>query len=77
MCGYLLIYAIPEDHYPPRGIPRSDRLVLVSKGTVGEIVGVYTHEIAGITITIVEFGDLIADLGFTVWERVEDDFQAM
>lgn len=66
------IYAMPADYYPPGGIPQANRLVLVTKGTVGEIIGCYTHELMGVTVTMVEFDDLVAALGATIWEYVED-----
>lgn len=66
------VYAMPADYYPPTGIPQSNRLVFIAKGTVGEIIGSYTHEHVGVAVTLIEFNNLVAALGATIWEYVED-----
>jgi len=62
------IYAIPYLYYHIGLIPDADNLVPISPGTVGEVISQFTHELTGITVTTVQFGDLFADIGSTTWE---------
>jgi hypothetical protein len=65
------VYAVPELYYHIGLIPDADNLVPISPGTVGEVLSQFTHELTGITVTTVQFGDLYADIGPTTWEPFE------
>lgn len=62
------VYAIPDLYFHIGMIPDAQHLVPISPGTVGEIISQFTHDITGITVTTVQFGDLFADIGSTAWE---------
>lgn len=65
------VYAIPDLYFHIGMIPDAQHLVPISPGTVGEIISQFTHDITGITVTTVQFGDLYADIGSTTWEPLE------
>lgn len=65
------VYASPDLHFRARRPADSKHLVPISPGTIGEIVSQIIHPGMGTIITTVQFGDLYADVGATVWEPVE------
>lgn len=65
------VYASPDLHFNARRPADSRHLVPIPPGTVGEVVSQIIHPYMGIVITTVQFDDLYADVGDTVWEPVE------
>lgn len=56
-------------------MPRAECLTPIPAGCVGDVICQIVHPTQGLRITTVQFGDVYADLGDTVWEPILDELE--